>query len=397
MSMRNTYRLALDAAFESSPSPKGLSIIDGVLNDRPIILYGAGECSHWFHEIAMKRHGCRPVAVIDRRFTDDGNWHGIPGYPTDNLPLDARTRQDARVVICIGDRALHDDIRATLATVGLHDVVSLQDIYEIHNPFAAPPEAEQQGRAFFDEHRATILSALELFGDAQSRDVFLSVLRTHMHRRPEAIPQRPREEQYFPRDVPLDRGHEHYVCCGAYDGDTIRLLHATHGKVRTIACFEPEPHIYRRLSAYIENTGDNLADHILTWPCAVSGSDGLKPFHSGDGLGSRLSSTGTGLAQCITLDQALPRMNPTFISMDVEGAEPEVLKGAENLLRRCTPDLGVCVYHSVSHLWEIPRQLADLDLGYRFYLRNYTGFCIETVLYATRSDKAPDALPKHPA
>lgn len=387
MSMLDDPHLALVAAFESIPSPAGLNIADGVLDDRPIVLYGAGECSHWFHEIAMKRHGCRPVAVLDRRFAGGGHWQGIPAHAPENCPLDAETRQHARVVICVGNRALHDEIRATLAAIGLHDAVSLHDLYEIHNPFDEPPEAGLRGPAFFHQQRAEILAAFDLLGDEESRRVFLSVLRTHMHRRPEAIPQRPREEQYFPRDVPLGRGHARYVCCGAYDGDTVRLLHATHGKVDTIACFEPEPHIYHRLIDYLEKEGEALAEQILTWPCAVYGSAGQKPFLPGDGLGSRLAAAGTAQAQCVTLDQALPGMDPTFISMDVEGAEPQVLKGAERLLRRCTPDLGICVYHSAAHLWEIPRQLHALGLGYRFHLRNYTGFCIETVLYASAGEK----------
>ncbi len=106
-------------------------------------------------------------------------------------------------------------------------------------------------------------------------------------------------------------------------------------------------------------------------------------FVSGGGLGSRISKDGDTLVQCVALDDVLPASKPTFICMDVEGAEPEVLKGAEGLLRANRPDLGVCVYHAPHHVWEIPLYLHSLGLGYRFYLRNYTTFTSETVLYAT--------------
>ena len=69
--------------------------------------------------------------------------------------------------------------------------------------------------------------------------------------------------------------------------------------------------------------------------------------------------------------------------MDIEGAELDALIGAEKTIRENVPDLGICVYHSPNHLWEIPLFLNNLDLGYRFYLRNYTSFMHETVLYAT--------------
>jgi len=69
--------------------------------------------------------------------------------------------------------------------------------------------------------------------------------------------------------------------------------------------------------------------------------------------------------------------------MDIEGAEPEALVGAKNMICKYLPDLAICVYHSPNHLWEVPLYLNDLNIGYKFYLRNYTGFSIETVLYAT--------------
>ena len=68
--------------------------------------------------------------------------------------------------------------------------------------------------------------------------------------------------------------------------------------------------------------------------------------------------------------------------MDIEGAELEALKGAEKTIRADRPDLGICVYHSPSHLWEIPLYLHGLGVGYRLYLRNYTSLTGETVLYA---------------
>lgn len=374
-------RKALQELFESAPTE--IKTIEEVLGERPIILYGAGECSHWFFEIAMKRHGCKPIAVLDINSHQGDTWQGIPCHTPNDYQPDETTLAKARVVVCVGNPAHHAAIETTLRRLGLENIVFLHDIYEIHNPFDLPPLAKQQGWKYFREHREQIMAAFDLLADEESRRVYLHLLKTHMRRKPVQIPQRPRNEQYFPRDVPLARGHSRYVCCGAYDGDTIRTLHATCGKVESIVCFEPEPHIYSRLTTFLGREGNALADQILTWPCAVHGYSGQMPFIPGDGLGSRISHEGSARVQCVTLDQALIKLSPTFISMDIEGVEPEALRGAEALLRKCTPDLGICVYHSVNHAWEIPLHLASLDLGYRFFLRNYTGFAIETVLYAS--------------
>jgi hypothetical protein len=72
-----------------------------------------------------------------------------------------------------------------------------------------------------------------------------------------------------------------------------------------------------------------------------------------------------------------------MITMDIEGVELQALMGAEKTIRRSSPDLGICVYHAANQIWEIPLYINSLGLGYKFYLRNYTSFSQETVLYAT--------------
>ncbi len=69
--------------------------------------------------------------------------------------------------------------------------------------------------------------------------------------------------------------------------------------------------------------------------------------------------------------------------MDIEGAELEALKGTETLIKKNKPDLAISVYHAPNHIWEIPLYIESLKQGYEFYLRNYTSFTHDTVLYAT--------------
>ena len=73
---------------------------------------------------------------------------------------------------------------------------------------------------------------------------------------------------------------------------------------------------------------------------------------------------------------------PTFIKMDIEGMEIDALRGAENLIRAHHPQLAICVYHDMSHIWRIPLLLREFYRGYRFYLRNYQYMGLETVVYA---------------
>lgn len=352
-------------------------------NNKKIIMYGAGESSHWFVEIIMNIHGYRPGLVLDKRFKVGDYFEGITALSPDDYQPEENDKSNSIVVICTGKEEYHQAILDCLSQLGLENSLFLKDIYEIHNPFSQPEELQQQGFNFYLKQQKQIISAFDLLEDEPSQEVYRCFLQTHMQRKPTSIPARPREEQYFPKDVDLTQGYSHFVSCGAYDGDTIRLLNKTHGKIEELVCFEAEPAIFSRLSSYLSEQGSSVAKNVLVLPCAVYDGEAIKGFTSATGLGSRLSEQGDSLVQTVALDHILPNFTPSFISMDIEGAEPKALKGAERMIREYRPDLAICVYHAPDHLWEIPLYLNSLDLGYTFYLRNYTSFTIETVLYAT--------------
>ncbi|MDR2260412.1 MAG: FkbM family methyltransferase [Azoarcus sp.] len=72
---------------------------------------------------------------------------------------------------------------------------------------------------------------------------------------------------------------------------------------------------------------------------------------------------------------------PNLIKMDIEGAEPEALMGAKNMIARHRPHLAICLYHRLDHLWRIPLMIHEWNLGYRFHMRQHAPL-FELVLYA---------------
>jgi FkbM family methyltransferase len=381
--LMDRHAAAISSLLEPGCFPKDAFHIDKAFAGRRLIIYGAGECSHWFFEIVMKMYGCTPVAVVDRAFGSVSSFEGIPAFSPDNYHPSEEDRRDAIVIICVGNRKIHAEIQGYLKGLGFQNIIFLLDVYEVHNPFKQPPELTVKGFDYYLERREQILHCLDLFQDEWSRDVYVGCLRTHLTRKPVLLPESPRKEQYFPKDVPLSSGYSRFINCGAYDGDIIRLLNEVHGKVDEIVCFEPEPRIFKRLVEYLDANLGKLADRVISLPCAVYGREDLVRFVSSSGLGSRISEAGDSFVKSVALDHILHGFKPTFICMDAEGAEPEILRGAERLIRENRPDMGICVYHSPSHLWELPLYLDSLGLGYRFHLRNYTGFYGETVLYAS--------------
>ena len=151
-----------------------------------------------------------------------------------------------------------------------------------------------------------------------------------------------------------------------------------------LACFEPDAENYNNLTKYLSEHSENIASQIFAFPCGVYSENKQLYFSSGNKINSSVSEHGDGLIQCVAIDSALPDFAPTYINMDIEGSEPDAIQGASKTIAKFKPDLAICVYHKPDHLWNIALEISKLSSSYQFYLRNYTGYPAETVLYCTQ-------------
>ena len=74
----------------------------------------------------------------------------------------------------------------------------------------------------------------------------------------------------------------------------------------------------------------------------------------------------------------------SYNKIDTEGCEMEVLMGAAETIRRNRPKLAISIYHSDEHMLEIIEYIHEKYPDYRLYVRHYTGFFAETVLYCLK-------------
>lgn len=356
--------------------------VHDLLGAKKVILYGGGHGFITFSTFVLEKYEIKATAVIDRKFERGDTCFGIPAFsPADYTPT-GDEKQSAVVVITVGKTQFHGEILRYLRELGFQNIILATDIYEYHL-LHPTPEVEEKGHGYYLENAENIMKCLDLFSDDVSREIFTRFIQTHMQRVPIPIPSRLVEEQYFPTDLTVKKGYSRFVNCGAYNGDTIMQLNTLFGKVEAVACFEPDQKNFGSLAEYVCTQHAEIAREVILFPCGVFSHETYLPFKEGNASNSMISDKGESLIQCVAMDHVIPGFRPTFITMDVEGVELNALKGAEGLIKDNIPDLAICVYHAPGHVWEIPLYIHSLHPDYELYLRNYTSFASETVLYAT--------------
>ena len=207
-------------------------------------------------------------------------------------------------------------------------------------------------------------------------------------------PGREARETYFPADLVAPREDEVFVDCGGFDGDTVRSF-SDHwgGRFRHAYSFEPDPANRSAMAGNLEKAG--LSSRVTVMPYVVGNTNGPVRFectssagsHVTGQAGSRNTGDSGGEIECRRLDDVEWRLAPSYIKMDIEGAEPEALAGAAELLRRERPVLAVCTYHRSEHLWGIPNLIRSIVPEYKLFLRRYAEECWEGVCYAIPAER----------
>lgn len=187
------------------------------------------------------------------------------------------------------------------------------------------------------------------------------------------------KNQYFDLEELKITDHERFVDCGVLDGETsLNLLELRKGQVEKIWMFEPDKNNILKVKNSFK---DKVVDYEIVekgvWSCQTK----LHFNSRGDGCAC-IDNNGEDVIETIKLDDVLMDCNPTFIKMDIEGAEYEALKGAENIIRKYHPKLAISVYHKPEDIFELPSLILEYNPGYKIYLRHYSLTSSETILYA---------------
>lgn len=279
--------------------------------------------------------------------------------------------EPALPIVLFGER-----LRAKATRLAAHGCAELR--------YAADPQLAQTRTApdFFDRNRAALELLWRALEDEESRLVLASIVRQRVtgelgYLRVSRFP-----EYCHPR-VKAERG-EVVVDAGAFNGATSASFARRVGRRGLVYAFEPS-RANRRLIHQRLRLPWNWLLRVQVVPQALSDSVGSGYLEAGRGGSGKLRDAAGAEVEptaLTTLDHfARASRKIDLISLDVEGAEPAVLAGADRLIREHRPKLQISVYHALSHLFELPLLLRDKYPDYALFLGHHDVYSTETDAY----------------
>ncbi len=346
---------------------------------RPIVIYGAGSTGKRVLDL-LKRYGIKVSYFLDIK--------GGAGIFVEDIPVvrldDPKVDKASKVIVALFSHTTDVvSVLNLLKQTGFKKIVPYTELFlyfadELPQHYWLGPDL------LYKSDISGILETFEMFKDQASRDLFLSFLRFRLTGDPAVMPVPQIGNIYFSADIPGISRPEHFIDCGAFNGDTLMSARNKFGRLKSVRAFEPDPDNYRRLVDL--NNEFAFSDDTVLAPYGVWSSKTRLNFTTDGSLAGRISQAGNNLIQCVALDGYLAGYKPTFIKMDIEGSELEALKGCEKMIGS-GPDLAVSVYHKPQHLWEVPLFIRELTPGYRYYLRSHGFSGYDTVFYAVSGRK----------
>ena len=343
-----------------------------------LVLFGAGNFGQWILA-RLRLAGVEPLCFVDNNQSRWGTRvHGVVVLsPSDAVQKYGQSSLFA-VAIFNGSTA-----RKQLRDMGCRHVISAALLFWKY-PDEFMPDLGIDAPERVVEQEAQIRECYALLSDDESRNELCYQIQWRYWMDPEYLPLPANHgELYFPSDVVKKVEDEVLVDCGAFDGDTLRSFTKLGRSFRHMYLLEPDSVNLAGVGATVKALQDGAQEKVTVWPYAVGDKDGEVRFVETHDVSAKMSSTKEGIAiECRRLDSLPWQFKPTYIKMDIEGAEPAALAGAAELIKGELPVLAICLYHRTEHLWQIPNLIHSIAPEYSLYIRRYAEDCWELVCYA---------------
>lgn len=351
------------------------------VQNKRIVLIGSGNIGSKVLAV-LQKHQFDVIAFTDNNATKWGaKKDGLEIYEP---AIIAQKYPDALYIVCIWSSGhFYKDSKAQFTSLGCKHIIHCGFVFWTYPQYLLPHFHFDLPQNYL-QHKHDIKKAFSLLADDESKSQFLAHVKTRLFLDFEGLPvPLPVKEQYFLLDVIKTSEKEVFLDGGAYRGDTLHeFLQIYKSNFKSYIALEPDPTNLEYLNKYISQLTAEVAEKVSVYPYAVGARNETLKFDASGGTGAALSATGTLEVSCVALDKEFPEAGISFLKFDIEGAERDALKGAQNIIRNNNPVIAVCIYHMPDCLWHILLYLNAIVPDYKFYCRTYDSDGWEFVLYA---------------
>lgn len=337
--------------------------IKTLLAGKPLILYGVGTIGSSVAQV-LKQSQIEVTCFCDKNKTGREKISGLSIISPQQL---IEQYHDANVIVC--SENYKNEIIRDLTQLDVH-------LSRIHTRDKL--HLNEMTYQDFLSHVEGYRWTFDFLEDDKSKQVLLERIKCYLTATP--ITSSRAENQYFDPEIITLCSQEIFVDGGMYIGDTAQaFFRFSNRQYKHYYGFEPDKaNFFAAKECLCGQAGLTLEPKGL-WSRSTRLS-----FNGSLASSSKLEENAEGdFVEVIALDSFFrDKQPPTFIKMDIEGAELEALKGAEQLICGHKPKLAICVYHKREDIYTIPKLLKSFRDDYKFYLRHYSDTIYETVLYA---------------
>lgn len=237
---------------------------------------------------------------------------------------------------------------------------------------------------YFASQTDKIKENISFLADEKSKTVYKNILKYRCTNKNKYIRRVADKQKYqYIDNVVCCVENEVFIDVGAFFGESTmafeKYVRSKNKGEITALLLEPD-------ALNIEISKQNLKNtqgKFIFKRCAAGAESGTVSFQSGLLASSRISDEGSEVVEVLTVDELCNKNNlePTYIKYDVEGADRDAVKGSDEMIRRYRPKLAVSIYHSDEDMVEFIQIVKSQYDFYDLYIRHYSGFFADTVLY----------------
>lgn len=246
----------------------------------------------------------------------------------------------------------------------IDNIKSLSLRHKVVMPSVPVYESDIFNKDFLKKHIDEIKLAYSYLADEQSKKVFENIIHFQITGDLNYCfdCETTKEEAY--RILNLGE-NESFLDLGAYRGDTVQEFLQYTKSYNKIVAVEPDTRTFRKLQLNCESL-----ENCVTLNNAIWSENCTLTFDGNKGRGASAKPQGEEkIASCV--DYITEEYGDfSYINIDIEGAENEMLKGAVNTLKS-KPKLCIAVYHKSEDIFALVNKINEMNEDYKIYLRHH--------------------------